>query len=618
MSAGTQPYIVEEAYDPRTITLDQFLTLYERESTEIGGRQNKTWGNKLRTNEVLKPYLDQPVINIFGAVPLGKGSQSFMTDIENAEASATLKGLVQSKIRTIENNIFPKLSVIGKQENVNLLSGFSKISEEVKKRKTRGDIATVKVQYDVNKIGVLIDNLVKHVKEFPDDKPIANAIIFNLETFSRPSLTTEIRTVHYITNKFDAAAKAMGMIGADGLLIPAGTKGVKRQAKGQTPNVQPYNAPLSKRAVTILQDQSEYNEKIIGNEKLDYFFQIKDKVTGEIRPLDLDKDVNPLLKKVTPSGILLDITDKGAKPSNKKLTSKMLRPLGLNVGKLTISEKNLAMLSNRDTAQDTGAQKVYMGSPGQYSNEAVSDLDKISKMQWGFYTLKNDKHREVYNTQNKNMLNPNTFIFGKNEKDANGKFLNDDIVYVPYQNSVAKDIPIQTGGFAPPISEEFADQNMLVDDKKTIKGFDDMTSSLQEKLQKKGLGKLAVAALTSPTAIKLAGSLAGGATTAVPVTAEAAIDVAFSPSTIGEENIDPKTGQVYRSDEMPPSTDMTEEEILKRSRMAKGQFQPDIFQQASLDRATQAARLQQQLGQSFITGSDNSNFLNMEENNAGK
>ena len=161
-----------------------------------------------------------------------------------------------------------------------------------------------------------------------------------------------------------------------------------------------------------------------------------------------------------------------------------------------------------------------------------------------------------------------------------------------------------------------------------------MTSSLQEKLQKKGLGKLAVAALTSPTAIKLAGSLAGGATTAVPVTAEAAIDVAFSPSTIGEENIDPKTGQVYRSDEMPPSTDMTEEEILKRSRMAKGQFQLDPFQRASLNRATQKYMIDKtkgqsvetgtdtfdktQLGQSFITGSDNSNFLNMEENNAGK
>ena len=66
--------------------------------------------------------------------------------------------------------------------------------------------------------------------------------------------------------------------------------------------------------------------------------------------------------------------------------------------------------------------------------------------------------------------------------------------------------------------------------------------------------------------------------------------------------------------------------------MAKGQFQPSMLQQTLLDRETQDFRRESQLGQSvekgtdtfdetelgqsFTTGSDNPNFLNMEENNA--
>ena len=100
----------------------------------------------------------------------------------------------------------------------------------------------------------------------------------------------------------------------------------------------------------------------------------------------------------------------------------------------------------------------------------------------------------------------------------------------------------------------------------------------------------------------------------------------FEPSSIGEEKIDPRTGQVYREDDRPLSEGMSEEEILKRSRMAKGQFQPSMLQQTLLDRETQDFRRESQLGQSvekgtdtfdetelgqsFTTGSDNPNFLN--------
>ena len=57
--AGGQAKLVEVAYDPTTTTLEQFLKLYEDRVS------NKTWGNMVRNNPVFKPYLDQPVTNIF-------------------------------------------------------------------------------------------------------------------------------------------------------------------------------------------------------------------------------------------------------------------------------------------------------------------------------------------------------------------------------------------------------------------------------------------------------------------------------------------------------------------------------------------------------------------------
>ena len=451
MAAGTQAYIIDQDYDPRTITLDQWLSMFEKESVEKGGREgNKTWGNLIRNNKITKQYLNQPVITLFGSVP--SESQSIMADIQNAAGGQA--GNIQSKFRVIESNIFPKLSTLGKKEGVDLLSGYTKITEDVKKIQTRGGKFTAKKGFNVNKIGELIKNLQEHVKEFPEDKPIANAILFNLENGSRPSLTTELRTVHYIKNQLGETGALMELAGRDGLLIPAGTKGVKRQAKGQAPNIQPYNAPLSKRGVTILQDQSDYNSKIIGdNKKLDFFFQVLDK-DGNPRPITLT-DINRVLETTTPFGMLFDYTNKGPKPSKTPITSKNLRNLFINSAALVIKKKeNIAMLTNRDTASNTGSQEIYMGSPGQYKPEAINDLDQISRTNWGFFTLLDEDNKKVF-TESGNMVNPNQFIFGKNEIDPETKtYIPDNVEYVKFGDSDPKEVPIQTKGFSPNLEEE--------------------------------------------------------------------------------------------------------------------------------------------------------------------
>jgi hypothetical protein len=511
MAAGTQAYIVDKDYDPRTTTLNEFLSMFEKESVEVGGREgNKTWGNLIRNNKITKQYLDQPVITLFGAVP--SESQSIMADIQNAAGGQAAN--IQSKFRVIEANIFPKLSTLGKKEGVDLVSGYSKISEEVKKIQTRGGKFTAQKGFNVNKIGELIQNLQEHVKKFPEDKPIANAIIFNIDNGSRPSLTTELRTIHYIKNQLGETGAAMGLTGRDGLLIPAGTKGVKRQAKGQAPNVQPYNAPLSKRGITILQDQSDYNSKIIGdNKKLDFFFQVLDE-KGNPRPITLP-DINRVLKTTTPEGMLFEYTEKGTQPLKTAITSKNLRNLFINSAALVVDKENIAMLTNRDTAINTGSQEIYMGSPGQYKSKAIQDLDKISMTNWGFYTLRDTKNKQVYQESGQ-MLNPNQFIFGKNEIDPETKkYLPDNVEYTKFMEADAKEVPIQTKGFSPPdvdktITKELAEEKPITsissehfddDELKALEDIgisEDKPTTTKDKIVKvgkalKGPAKLAVA-----------------------------------------------------------------------------------------------------------------------------
>jgi len=490
MAAGTQAYIVGQEYDPRKITLEEFISMFEKESTEQGGRKNQTWGNLIRNNPVTKKYLDQPAIMLFGAVP--SDSDSIMADIQNAAKGQA--STIQSKFRVIEANLFPKLATLGKKEGVDLLSGYSEISKEVKKLQTRGGKFTAKKGFNVNKVGELIENLIEHVKNNPKDKPIANAIMFNLENGSRPSLTTELRTFMYEKNRFEEAAQTMGLTGRDGLLIPAGTTGVKRQAKDQSPNIQPYNAPLSKRAIAILQDQSEYNKNIIGdNRKLDFYFQIEEpKGTkfykkGEMRPISLE-DINKVLKKTTPKGLLIEYTTKGSKELSEPITSKNLRNLFLNIGALSITNKtNLAMLTNRDMAENTGSQEIYMGKPGQYNQGAIDDLDKISLRTWGLFSLRNPEAQKIYKEQGK-FRNINEFIFGKNELDATGKLIPEEITYENFNTVKAKPIPIQTTGFAPPEETTTTEKTFVAkEENKKVLDFDDFDDDEKNEMRKLGI-----------------------------------------------------------------------------------------------------------------------------------
>jgi hypothetical protein len=84
--AGTQPYALETPFDPREMTLGEFIDFYAKESTEKGGRQNQNWPNKIRNNPVYKDFLNEPVINVLDSTAT-IGEDTIYQAAENAEGA---------------------------------------------------------------------------------------------------------------------------------------------------------------------------------------------------------------------------------------------------------------------------------------------------------------------------------------------------------------------------------------------------------------------------------------------------------------------------------------------------------------------------------------------------
>ena len=207
---GQATSLVDLTFDPREITLNEYIDLY----IEKAG-SSESWGNPIKNNPVFKKYLNRPVIDLFDAANDSE-SGNLLADAQNALEKDSARANLQSRIRTIENSgVLAKIDRIDAVEKTNLAEDYVSLSDNVAKLKTRGNRATSKTQFNSSKIGTLVNNLVEHVKKFPNDVPIANAILMNLETGSRPSLMLGLRSTDFIQNQTDEAVQAQGIMGSD-------------------------------------------------------------------------------------------------------------------------------------------------------------------------------------------------------------------------------------------------------------------------------------------------------------------------------------------------------------------------------------------------------------------
>ena len=449
--AGSKAYEIKKAYDPTKLTLREFVELYRAES------EQPNFGTELVKNKVFKTMLDKPVLEIFHNEASTTMDNNLLADAQNTMTSDSAIGQLQSNIRVIEANVLdrriPSLTKTNPVFREDIANNYSKVSNGVIRVATRGGRSSAKVQYNASMIGQLVNNLERYIKENPQDKPIANAILLNLELGARPSLVSELTTKHYVKNKITQEMQAQGYTGTDGINIPAGTKGTKRTRQGNVANIQPFSSPLTNRAITILQDQSDFNRTKFGENKLNNYFQIEGK--DGLRPVT-PADMNKILaagipgsnsgEKVTPNGMVLQMNKDGSvTETNNPLTAGKIRHVFINSA-LTFGKMNpqkLASLMSRDIGGGAGATNVYMGSPGQYSNEVIRDINTISEANWTAYSIVNSPEiKENYQT-NKMVKNPASLIFGDNT-DSKTK----DTSLIKFKDAKPLDIQMQQTGFS--------------------------------------------------------------------------------------------------------------------------------------------------------------------------
>ena len=449
--AGSKAYEIKKAYDPTKLTLREFVELYRAES------EQPNFGTELVKNKVFKTMLDKPVLEIFHNEASTTMDNNLLADAQNTMTSDSAIGQLQSNIRVIEANVLdrriPSLTKTNPVFREDIANNYSKVSNGVIRVATRGGRSSAKVQYNASMIGQLVNNLERYIKENPQDKPIANAILLNLELGARPSLVSELTTKHYVKNKITQEMQAQGYTGTDGINIPAGTKGTKRTRQGNVANIQPFSSPLTNRAITILQDQSDFNRTKFGENKLNNYFQIEGK--DGLRPVT-PADMNKILaagipgsnsgEKVTPNGMVLQMNKDGSvTETNNPLTAGKIRHVFINSA-LTFGKMNpqkLASLMSRDIGGGAGATNVYMGSPGQYSNEVIRDINTISEANWTAYSIINSPEIKENYQVNKMVKNPASLIFGDNT-DSKTK----DTSLIKFRDAKPLDIQMQQTGFS--------------------------------------------------------------------------------------------------------------------------------------------------------------------------
>ena len=483
---GQATSLVDLTFDPREITLNEYIDLYIEKA-----ESSESWGNPIKNNPVFKRYLDRPVIDLFDAANDSE-SGNLLADAQNALEKDSARANLQSRIRTIENSgVLAKIDRIDAVEKTNLAEDYVSLSDNVAKLKTRGNRATSKTQFNSSKIGTLVNNLVEHVKKFPNDVPIANAILMNLETGSRPSLMLGLRSTDFIQNQTDEAVQAQGIMGSDGLLIPPDRTGAKSSSERKSSN-RPYSTPISKRASTILQSQSQYLRDVPWANKAipGLFFQVLDEKTQEPRML-IGSDINRVLNLVTPPGLVREnTTDKGQVDSTKPLTSKDLRKLQIQaMNSVGVSRENQAMLLSRDVGGASGAQDLYIGEAGNYNQPSVDDLNKASQYMWNQYTFTQPGGKEAVKAGR--TLSPSTFIFKPPSETP--EFIN-------FNEAVPDSAPVMSTPFSAPVeaSSELSDAP-FTENSKLNQNVD--TYNLEIDLKNRGLDLKSLLSNTAKSAV---------------------------------------------------------------------------------------------------------------------
>lgn len=343
---GTKPIEIKTKFDPREVTLGEVVSMYARDA-RAAGRKIADFEKEFQ-KPGLKEMLDRPAIDMF------EGSW----DGELNPLEGALQGGAESTHRkTISAVSNIQRNVLREATRLKLGSDLLEITKTVY-IPPKSKAYTKSFGYNPYKIGDLTEALVAYVEKNPADKPIANAIMFQLQTGLRPSAVGGLPTMSFKQSERPG--------GAPGLFIPQGMKGVKTNNN--------INIPLSRRSIAILQDQTQFNDAEFGGS--DGFFVKRSK--NKLAPIT-DDDINRVLKSLNSSfGIKKDLTSVNT-PDVAYLTSYDLRRLNATAfDQLGVDVNRAGALIGRPIQANTEQSRYIGAAPGIYGDTATEDVNKLS------------------------------------------------------------------------------------------------------------------------------------------------------------------------------------------------------------------------------------------------
>jgi len=373
-------------FDPKTFTLKEAISSYAEASRESGSKL-EGFEKRLENNKVIQQYLDRPVVDLFDGH--WDADDNPLVKLLKGSGEGT-QGQLYSNFKSIEDNVFRQIS------RTRLNEGYVRLTDSVA-RPAKGAKYTTKFGYNPEKVGQLQKNLAEFVKNNPDTKPVANALLFQLYTGFRPNAAGGLTPENI--RKPETRANIHGIF----------LSGDQVGAKGSTINI-----PLNRRAMAVLQSQELYNEnKFKGQE-----FIFQKKLKGKFVPID-DKDITGLFAKMKkanliPKGLKIDITGKFPKDADNFTSYDLRRLHATTLSFLGVPIEKAALLTGR-VVGDAGEQARYIGvAPGVFNEEgAIKDANKLTGYMYGEYSRLFEGGTEA--AEKGKFLSLNRDIFSPNE-----------------------------------------------------------------------------------------------------------------------------------------------------------------------------------------------------------
>ena len=621
--------IIKKRFDPKVATLREVMEMYA-DQVQFKGQGKTAFTAPItrdfldgRTNQVrnlVKEYLDKPVIEIF-IDGMDEQTNPLIAMWEQAEekgadAGGSARNKLYISLNNIQDNVAHYMKIIHPQEE------FTTIVDTVVKPSLAGEGAYGKrYAFVPDKMGEFKVKVALAAAQNPSKEGVARLALFLADTGFRPSMGRTAPFKSYIEPK-KTFAKGSGM---PGIYLDPSVEGVKMGSEVNVPISTTNNANIQAMMNLSLNNKDNSLTNLFTNTD-----------GSKITSIQLGN----FIKSIKVDGIMEDkenLIDGQPTPiNNLKAGSAELRRMNATAYEaIGESEEIGGAVKGRKTKTTTTLESGYRSrGKGVYD---VKTAPAIQNLDYYFWQQTTDELQKLGYLNSGQGLNPNTDLITAVKQSLEDKKISnpDYLVNINTTSEGLFQIVDDAGNpttdfmnkgrvdkfvFPSQIDQSiFEERNIIETDpaeltaKKLTEVNTDVNKSsdeLMELMKKIGSWKPAAKAVVGAVGAKTIASLVGGATTAVPLAAEAAVDVAFSSTDAGEEAIDPRTGSTYMKPERPPSDFMTEDEIQNRARMAKGQFEPDVFQRQLLKSDAQRSFTQASKGESVRKGSDNPNFNN--------